>query len=214
MNRRIAAAACFLVLVTAGTASANFIAPGAFFFPGLVPFGFATAVPATLLAAFLERPFYTAAGVERSALWLSIQANVVSLIIGYAGLPCVQMAIYGSAVLAVGWIMAAVTVSVLSEGWYLYRQCGRELWWPPVVAGNAFSGFCLILIPQITAAIKEAQPTWALSVEPYWNELLYGSLAGSAVLIGLSFLVPWLRGTEPPGPELPAEVAADGPKNP
>lgn len=54
---------------------ANTIAPTAYFWHGVLPLTLGMALPASVLAAVLERPFVTAAGVRDHALWFSLQAN-------------------------------------------------------------------------------------------------------------------------------------------
>lgn len=54
--------------------------------PGCALIGPAMGLPLSVLAAFLERPFYSAAGIKRGAIWYSLQANLISLLVGYFGL--------------------------------------------------------------------------------------------------------------------------------
>ena len=56
---------------------ANAIAPSAYFWPGVLPLMLGMAFPATVLAAVIERPFVTRAGVTKHALWYSLQANLL-----------------------------------------------------------------------------------------------------------------------------------------
>lgn len=51
--------------------------------PGLAFVGPAMGLPLSVLAAFVERPFYTLAGVKRHTIWYSLQANLVSLGVGF-----------------------------------------------------------------------------------------------------------------------------------
>src|SRR5262249_41298362 len=86
--------AALFVLALTSTALANSIAPTAYFSPGVLPLMLGMALPASVLAAVLERPFVSRAGVQEYAFWYSLQANLVSLVIGYLTLPLGVYAIY------------------------------------------------------------------------------------------------------------------------
>src|SRR5213082_938665 len=86
--------AALFLFAFAQPAFANSIAPTAYFWPGVLPLAFGLALPASVLAAFLERPFVTRAGVREYALWYSLQANLVSLAVGYLTVPVGLVAIY------------------------------------------------------------------------------------------------------------------------
>jgi hypothetical protein len=185
--------AAALLLASAGPALANAIAPSAGFFPGFLPLALWMALPASVLAAFLERPFVTRAGVVQDALWYSLQANLLSLALGYLTLPAALAAIYAIPPL---WSMVAVSVSIYSEGWYYrwraLRGCG-PLRWRWVVLGNICSSLVLLSLPLAATAIKEAKPSLAWELEPYHDTLLWGSAAASVLLFGISWVVPTVR---------------------
>src|SRR5947209_12590324 len=86
--------AAILLLAFASPAFANSIAPTAYFWPGVLPLMLGMALPASVLAAVLERPFVSRAGVREYAFWYSLQANLVSLVIGYVTSPVGVYAIY------------------------------------------------------------------------------------------------------------------------
>ena len=55
--------AVILLLALASPALANTIAPTAYFWPGVLPLMWSMALPASVLAAVLESPFVSRAGV-------------------------------------------------------------------------------------------------------------------------------------------------------
>jgi hypothetical protein len=127
------------LLAFASPTLANSIAPSAFFLPGILPMTMGLALPASVLAAVLERPFVSRAGVGRYALWYSLQANFLSLLIGYVTMPFAYAIIY---VIGPLWCIIAISISILSEGWY-YSGVGiktpGKLRWGWIVGGNVFS---------------------------------------------------------------------------
>jgi hypothetical protein len=145
-----------------------------------------------VLAAFLERPFVSWAGVKEHTLWCSLQANLVSLVIGYITMP---LGIYAICTIGPLWSIIAVAMSVISEGWYYRWRCGEgaSVPWVPVVAANVFSSFVLVFLPGITLVIKEANLTLELNLAPFQDALLWGSVGGSGILFIASFFVPCLR---------------------
>jgi hypothetical protein len=180
--------AAFLLLFSVSPAFANTIAPTAYFWPGVLPITFGLALPASVLAAILERPFVTRAGVREHALCYSLQANVVSLIVGYLTLPIGVFAIYTIGPL---WSAIAVSISVISEGWYYrWRSLrGSELRWSCVIWGNLLSSFVLLLLPYAALALKTAHPTLVWNLNPYQNALFWGGIGGSVLVFVLSFLL-------------------------
>lgn len=102
---------------------------------------------ATLLAAFIERPFTTYAGFDRLALLYSIRANILSwflgLIVAYASLTV------GNGSLFFVVVFIAIPLSIGIEGGYLYRikrLNDSRFHWTPIVIGNIVSGLVLLLI--------------------------------------------------------------------
>ncbi len=101
---------------------------------------------ATLLAAFIERPFAKAAGFERRALVYSIRANILSWMIGV-------LLVYIIAFRAYWFFFAmyslAIPFSIFIEGGYLAlvkRRSQSRLVWKPILIGNILSGFILMAI--------------------------------------------------------------------
>ena len=64
-----------IMLMCCGVAEANSISSYVWFWPGVISITIVYALPASVLAAFLERPFLTAAGIECGALILSLRAT-------------------------------------------------------------------------------------------------------------------------------------------
>ena len=180
------------LLAFAVPAFANSIAPTAYFLPGLLPLTLGLSLPASVLAAVLERPFVSRAGVREHAIWYSFQANLISLVIGYLTLPVAVYAIYTIGPL---WPLIAVTSSVVSEGWYYQRRAMKGLGsinWGSVILGNVFSSFVLLLLPHAALAIKEANPQLVWVVDPYQDALFWGSVSASAAAFVGSFFAPRL----------------------
>jgi hypothetical protein len=176
----------------ASPALANSIAPTVYFLPGVLPMTLGLALPASILAAFLERPFVSWAGVREYALWYSLQANFISLIIGYAMLPIAAEAVYSFGPL---WMVIALAISIGSEGLY-YQKCVLRdagwLRWGPIIWGNLFSSLVLMLPPAVAARIEETKAGWLLKLEPYHDGLFWGIVIASVVVFVGSFFVPTL----------------------
>jgi hypothetical protein len=84
MNRRcwlIPLATTCVVLGLCTVAKANGISPYVYFWPGFITITIVFAFPASVLAAFIERPFYSAAGLQRRPLPLSLRANFLSTLV-------------------------------------------------------------------------------------------------------------------------------------
>ena len=170
---------------------ANAIAPSAYFWPGVLPLMLGMALPATVLAAVIERPFVTRAGVTKHALWYSLQANLVSLAIGYACMPLAVRAIYTIGPL---WSLIAIVISIVSETVY-YQQ-----WWVPkdslewrwVATGNVISSVVLLVLPVIALQIKYDQPTVERMLDPCQGMLFWSSVSVSILVFAISFFMPWI----------------------
>jgi hypothetical protein len=168
---------------------ANAIAPSAYFWPGVLPLMLGMAFPATVLAAIIERPFVTRAGITKHALWYSLQANLLSLAIGYASMPLAARAIYTIGPL---WSLIAIVISIVSETVY-YQQ-----WWVPkdslewrwVAAGNVISSVVVLLLPVVALMIKTGQQNLERVLAPYQDLLFWGSVSASIALFSISFFVP------------------------
>ena len=177
-------------------ALANVIAPTISVWPGMVHANFALAIPASILAAVLERPFLTRAGVSRHTMLFSLQANAVSLAIGYITIPVGYAAIY---VIGPLWWIIAVGLSIVSEGWYcrLRATDGGQLRWRYIVYGNIFSSFVLLSLPFISMEIGRSHPRIWWPFELHLEILAWAVTIASAAVFVLSFYLPgWLRRKE------------------
>ncbi|HTW95197.1 MAG TPA: hypothetical protein VMD30_10410 [Tepidisphaeraceae bacterium] len=162
--------------------------------PGLAFVGPAFGIPLSVLASFVERPFYSRGGVTTHAIWYSLQANCVSLI---AGIPLLILFAVVAAGLGFGasdaafflvWPLIAVCASSIIERIYIVRRNGvPRLSWPWAVAANVVSaGSCFaILFPVVW--LRASQPSWIQILRPWETPLqLFACLAGSA-LFAFSF---------------------------
>jgi hypothetical protein len=61
---------------------ANVIAPSVLLLPGVLPLSGFAAFPASILAALIEGPFLAHAGLRRHVRCYSLQANLISLLLG------------------------------------------------------------------------------------------------------------------------------------
>lgn len=202
------ALAAILLFAFASPAFANSIAPTAQFWPGVLPMMLGIALPASVVAAVLERPFVSRAGVREYAFWYSLHANFISLMIGYVTLPVGALAIYTIGPL---WSLIAVVMSVLSEGWYYQQRAIRRpelLRWSWIVVGNVFSSCVLLILPLVALTIKAVKPILCWELEPYQNALTWASASASMVVFVASFYAPdWLRRRMAPA-RLPPNAAA------
>jgi len=185
---------------------ANSISPTVGFVPGFLPFALTLALPMTVLAGILEGPFVARAGVREHARWYSLQANFVSLLLGYLMLPIAVPALYTIGIL---WSVPAICVSIVSEGYY-YRLFvvprDSRLKWRWVIAGNLFSNFVLLAIPFLA---RIAQHFWSYllwDIEPYMEGLTLVTLLGSLAAFVVGYCAPWLTGAKP-GQELQPNIA-------
>jgi len=176
------------ILVPAGLAFGNMISPVAGFFPGFFVMSPLLGVPATLVAAFLERPFVSLSGVKRHALVYSIRANLISWFAGavllvFAG----PIIFYADSPLILLYFVAIVALTIYIEGSYLSsvaRRYGGGIRWGWIIAGNLLSSFALVFIGYTSVAWGEADPLLASRVAPYVNIAL-AALSVVVLIFGL-----------------------------
>jgi hypothetical protein len=213
------ALASLVVLACASPALANSFSPTLVgFFPGLPPLSLGLGLPATVLAAVLERPFVTRAGVREHALWYSLQANFVSLVLGYVTFPLalVLFILSGHGILL--WPPIAVTISIWSEGEYSRRRVLRHgpLRWSSIVWGNLLSNLVLLAVPYGAQPLYANRPTLVWDLDPDQDDLFWSALVASGGLFVVSFLLPGRMRHSPrsPGPGLPQSTVAVTPPAP
>ncbi|HID21689.1 MAG TPA: hypothetical protein EYP14_04735, partial [Planctomycetaceae bacterium] len=121
-----------LVLSVPCVAYANSISPYVWFWPGIVSIALPYALPASLLAALIERPFLTAGGIGGRALLVSLRANFLSALVGLLLIPVGWPALYAIGPL---WCAIAFAVSCGVELFYIRRFVGPfSLGW--IIAAN------------------------------------------------------------------------------
>ncbi len=176
---------------------ANTLAPWLPFTPGFSAFNFELAIPMTLLAAVIERPFLTAGGLGRWTLARSIQANLCSTLIGVLTvLPATALAYtIGPFV----WPIA-VTLSVLVERIFLTRTGPGDdrvlrLGW--VVGGNLVSSPVLWIIPFAVFAIQDASPNVRSALAPHKGWLRLSTVGASGIAILSACIMPFLADSQP-----------------
>src|SRR5690606_25985447 len=106
-------------------------------------------LPLSVMAAVIERPLLSAAGLRRHAVWYSIQANVVSLLVGYPLVLIVAALadVFGDEALML-WPFAAVLISTCVEWAYLNWRaaCQPRLHFGRVLGGNLVSALACLLL--------------------------------------------------------------------
>ena len=187
---------------------ANSIAADAGLIPGLAIFGPAMGLPLSVLAAFIERPFVTRAGFERNAIWFSLQANFVSLLIGYVAtmfvIPLVMRPGGGMVVLA--WPFLAVGISIATERLYLTKRLGHGIVpWTPIAWGNIISALSCIAVMLVAATLRDAAPQLSADLREHETAMNVGVAIASLLLLVGSFAAQ----APPYGPQLITESGKD-----
>ena len=185
--------ACATVAVVMGVcrvANANSISPYVWFWPGVVSIYLPYAFPASLLAAFVERPFLTAGGIDRRASGGLPASQLPDAVIGLLLFPIGEPALY---VIGPLWCLMAFGISCVIEIVYV-RRFSEGFRWGWAVGGNAASSFLLMIIPPFTFALKQSYPELAWSLEPYEMSMMWWSLGLSVAVFLLSFAWPVPRG--------------------
>ena len=166
--------------------------------PGLAFAGPGMGLPLSVLASFVERPFYTRAGVCSRTIWYSLQANLVSLLVGFALLAAgvvVGSGVFARASVAaidravfLVWPFVAVGVSAVVERAYLANRVrGGRVGWGWSTAGNIVSAAACVGLLFCVAGLRAACPRLVDLLWPAAWPLWCASLAGSAVLFVIAF---------------------------
>jgi hypothetical protein len=169
--------------------------------PGLAFIGPAMGLPLSVLAAFLERPFYTLGGISRQTIWYSLQANLTSLLVGYAGMFIAfgigdSLREYDAPFLI--WPFCAVAVSIVVEGRYLSRrQRPNKAFWVWNSIGNVLSAAACIGLLFPISYLYARFPGWKIRLEPFNFILNASAFAGSVVLFLVAFWRTWKTTTTP-----------------
>ncbi len=203
-------AALAIIFGVCRVARADSVSPYVYFWPGVISITLVYAFPASLLAAFIERPFLAAAGITRRPLVLSLRANFLSTIVGILLIPIGYSALYTIGPL---WCLAAFGVSCAVEILYLRRFSHQSFTWGWAVVGNAISSAVLMILPPIAMAIREYNRQLAWSLKPHRAWMAWSSLGVSVALFLVSFALPVVPRIESVSPDsaVPAstEVGAE-----
>jgi hypothetical protein len=162
--------------------------------PGLAFVGPAMGLPLSVLAAFVERPFYLLAGVKRHTIWYSLQANLLSLGVGFvatfiAALVTDSMRQYYA--LFEVWPFLAVCVSILVERWYLQSRARPNfVKWGWSALGNILSAALCVGVLFLVVYLRSTFPDLRQTLRPYAGPLQIIAFVGSAVLFAVSFVRP------------------------
>jgi hypothetical protein len=165
----------WLVLIPAGLAFGDTGTTMLYFVPGIGAIGLVAALPLTLVAAVLEWPFVSRAGIARYAFTRSLRANLLSWLVGVI-VTFLFFAGPGPILLAFAYSLLAIPISIVIEGRYYTAVLAREggvLRWSWVIAANFFSTFSLnvvVLSPVLIrpdllrkSGLIEGPPLWALA---------------------------------------------------
>lgn len=182
-----ASAALAITLGVCRVAHANSLSPYVYFWPGIISITLVYAFPASLLAAFIERPFLTAAGIKRYPLVLSLRANFVSTIVGILLIPIGYPALYTIGPL---WCLAAFGISCIVEISYFRRFSHQSFTSGWAVGGNAVSSAVLMTLPPIAITITHDYYRLAWSLEPHQTWMTLSALGVSVALFLASFAMP------------------------
>jgi hypothetical protein len=183
----IAAAFAGGVLLTASAASAcsdHSMNSTFAVLPGLSLWGGAAAPAIWLLAALIERPFVTWAGVRKHAIGWSIQANllaglgvgVVGFVLGTAGILWIPFAVVASYMIKCAWLGRALpTPSHLGRGW--------------IGLGCLASGLVIALLPAWRGIVGTDTYAWTWRVQRMdaLPAVLLATVAAAAVAMIAAF---------------------------
>jgi hypothetical protein len=169
---------------------ANSIAADAGLIPGLAIVGPAMGLPVSVLAAFIERPFVTRAGFGKSAIWFSLQANFVSLLVGYvATLVVLPFVMSPNIWIGLVWPFLAVGISIVTERQYLNaRLSPTHVPWLPIAVANVVSAASCIVVLIVAVNLRSMNRHWAIELRPYEGSLTVIAAAFSLLLMAGSFL--------------------------
>ena len=160
--------------------------------PGLAFVGPAMGLPLSVMAAFIERPFYSLAGIRHKTIWYSLQANLVSLAVGFfatfiAAALTDAMREYDA--LFEVWPFLAVCVSIIVERIYLQRRNrSTRVAWSWTAAGNILSAAICVGLLFLIAEMRPALPQLRRTLAPFNAGLQGFALIASGGLFLLSFL--------------------------
>ena len=180
-------AAFVVILWICRVAEANSLSPYVHFWPGIISITLVYAFPASLLAAFIERPFLTTGGIKRRPLVLTLRANFVSTIIGILLIPIGYPALYAIGPL---WCIAAFCIFCAVEIFCLSRFSQQPFSWGWAVGGNAISSVVLMILPPITILIRQDHYRLARALEPHEASMALSAWRVESKKQNVSFFCP------------------------
>jgi hypothetical protein len=130
------------------------------------------------IARRLKPPLRTLSGVRRHALWYALQANLVSLLVGYVGLFSAAVMVdafkrWGpNSALFMVWPFVAVAISAIVERSYLAARTrpGRVAWgW--IVLGNVLSAATCVGLLFLVVFLRREFWASRLVLAPYQDAL-------------------------------------------
>jgi hypothetical protein len=148
---------------------ANTISPTLVTIPGFGLIGLHVAFTLSVLAAFIERPFVSDAGVSRLALCASLRANFYSTLVGLLCTPVAFVVLAAPPLILVWWPVAI---------WLSYRvehRCydkpfltgGAAARRAPIFWGNVVSNLVFLVILIVTPHPSVLRLRWLHSLEPW-----------------------------------------------
>ena len=220
---RVLGIAIGIWLLSSGIAWANSLAPFIWLWPGVIIMSGWGSLPATVLAAVIERPFVTRAGLNSQPLIFSLQANALSLLAGFVAVPIAGAILYTPLILL--WPFAAVTCSIIVESVYLRIRAveqGLQFKRTPIVIGNLCSSGVLMLISAFLDTWYAVRLPWTdpglwSAVERVQPVLYWFTAACGIALIASFFLRPYRPIATPnsaQGEEVLEEPTADATVSP
>ncbi|WP_147867749.1 hypothetical protein [Stieleria maiorica] len=177
---------CTLVatLTIPQVAHADVISPFVYFWPGVISITIVYAFPSSLLAGFVEEPFFRRGGVRRRPLAASLQANFLTTIVGLALIPVGYPALYTIGPI---WCLVAFSISCFVELYYLRWATGVSINFRWIVIGNCISAAILVALPPLAYALGQHNYRLAWSMQSHDVWLSWIAIAVSAATFLLSF---------------------------
>lgn len=144
--------------------------------PGYSGWGEHVGLVIPILAAFLERPFFSWAGVRRGALPLAIQSSFISgLATFFGGMFALAIGFSGGMLVFILWMPVAILLAAwIKWRWASVRSEGAiSLLW--VMMGSVFSALVIALIPvyrSILGVESWVTLAWIRRNEEWWLPLV------------------------------------------
>ena len=166
------------------------------------------ALTLSVLAALIERPFVTRAGVSRFALCASLQANFITTLVGLLCTPIAFFVLAFPALLLVWWPLAVWLSYRVECWWYRRSDPAVTLNRLPVLWGNLASNLVFFVLLAVTPHPSPSRLRWLHSLQP---ELTILTGAACAATYVAAFVIPMVfrnRGCPNPASIAPAAEQA------